>query len=390
MRLLVLIALIGSFFQGAAQSYLPPPSFIPIQVGKLWGYCDSTAKMKLPAKWEGVWPFTAGVATFIKAFGKDSVHGGWIVKYGLIDTAGNELVPPEYDMIYTHRDGSSDLKQGRSNSFRFPDGRIFTSRKFDIQYRFKESLFVAVQKRKWGIVDTNESIVVPFKYQQIGRLDENGMAVARTMDGHSGILDSRGKFTRFDDVERGEFVSDFNEGLASVWHKDRKDPTKTTFGFVNKEGKLVIPRKFSRVAWFSDGFCSVVTEDGDAQFIDRQGKPLVTYPHGHTGRFQNGYGDFFANGECGLIDTAGKVVLKVKGDGLIFINSNFIIVQSNEGDWGHIKYRLIDITGRQLLPSSYPIIGLPEDGLFWVSDKEDGYYMDMQFHAYRCPNPTNH
>ena len=60
-----------------------------------------------------------------------------------------------------------------------------------------------------------------------------------------------------------DYVGIFGKGLARV----RKDDK---YGFVNKQGKVVIPLKYDYVGYFSKGLVNV-KKDGEWRVVNKQG-----------------------------------------------------------------------------------------------------------------------
>ena len=137
--------------------------------GKLWGYVDSTGRIVILPQWTLVSDFYQGMARVVVA---ENLNGMIVQeiphniqtptpgKTGLIDRAGNYIVPPEYSYIdincyepylrFNH--GVYDSTQTESWDFR----RIYPN-------------------CKWGLMDLRENIVLPDTiYDYIWPLDVNG------------------------------------------------------------------------------------------------------------------------------------------------------------------------------------------------------------------------
>lgn len=64
-------------------------------------------------------------------------------------------------------------------------------------------------------------------------------------------------------------VHNFSEGLASIQTMDKK------YGFINEEGKMVIPASFSNVGYFKDGLAWAKDVSGKLGFIDKSGSWVI-------------------------------------------------------------------------------------------------------------------
>ena len=97
------------------------------------------------------------------------------------------------------------------------------------------------------------------------------------------------------------------------------DPTTAKVGYINEKGEMVIPPKFKRAFFFSNGKAKVLTEDDKTQFIDAKGNVVYTFPDSEVceSYFYNGYMKFYKSypaslgiaPKYGLYDSNFNVVL---------------------------------------------------------------------------------
>jgi len=342
---------------------------IPIKVGKLWGYCNEQKKIVIEPQFEGADPFDHAVAIVYKSVGDSS-------KMGLIDTTGRLIFPCEYDGIYTSLIGRTYLRKHNWTIVLEPGGNIFRPVKYQVVYGFTDSTYVAKHNGKCGVIDNKENIIVPFKYKELNGCDEKGWARAVDAKGRSGFINWKGKtMLRFRKDLR---YSSFNDDRAAFYKNNR-------CGFVDRTGKVVIEPVYQRENGFFEGFCGV-SNGARYGYINKNGDTLLPIIYGYAGHFRNGYGNFSIHAECGLIDSTGKEILRVNGDNLYYFNDSFINITRTTNPPGHgmgtMKYGVIDIRGKEVLPCIYRMIGLPENGIFWVSEETRNYYMDLKLNKY--------
>ena len=138
--------------------------------------------------------------------------------------------------------------------------------KKDIDYIEKDNetgwFRVLNKKNKWGYIDKDSSIVIPFDYDFLNPF-ENGLAYAKN-----------GRKEFFITKKNLKLEGDFNEvrifsfGLAGV-RKNRK------WGFIDEKGKLIIEPIYDEVQYFTtNGLCPVV-KNGKSGFIDKTGKEII-------------------------------------------------------------------------------------------------------------------
>lgn len=130
-------------------------------------------------------------------------------------------------------------------------------------------------KNKWGFIDKDSVIKIPFEYDFVNPF-EHQLAYVKNK-GKEFYINTNNEI-----VIEGSFdkIDIFSEGLASV-KKDGK------FGFINEKGKLVIPLIYDNVDYFrTSGLCAV-TLNGKSGFIDKSGKEIIKiiYPEVHQEMF---------------------------------------------------------------------------------------------------------
>ena len=130
-------------------------------------------------------------------------------------------------------------------------------------------------KNKWGFIDKDSVIKIPFEYDFVNPF-EHQLAYVKNK-GKEFYINPKNEIViegRFDKIDI------FSEGLASV-KKDGK------FGFINEKGKLVIPLIYDNVDYFrTSGLCAV-TLNGKSGFINKSGKEIIKiiYPEVHQEMF---------------------------------------------------------------------------------------------------------
>ena len=138
--------------------------------------------------------------------------------------------------------------------------------KKDIYYieRDKETGWFRVHNKqnKWGFIDKDSSIVIPFEYDFLNPF-ENGLAYAK--NGRKEFFITKKNLKLEGDFDE---VRIFSFGLAGV-RKNR------TWGFIDEKGKLIIQPIYDKIQYFTvNGLCPVV-KNGKSGFIDKTGKEII-------------------------------------------------------------------------------------------------------------------
>ncbi|MCL2518722.1 MAG: WG repeat-containing protein, partial [Oscillospiraceae bacterium] len=255
--------------------------------------------------------------------------------YGIIDAAGNIIVPFEY----------------RDNRLtRFNRHGLATAAK-----SVEDSVFV-----KWGCFDTNGDVAIPFIYDRLliifnnneglidrgwGEYDDSYISAKK--DGKWGVLDKYDKIIipfEYDDI-----VCFQTNGLAWA-NKDGK------IGAINIANETVIPFEFDGLpGYYNFRFDPIrVMKDGKWRYIDLTGKTVIPFEFEYAGgEFYNEYAIIGENGKYGMMDKTGKIIIPIEYEWVVYDSeSKYFSTQKNG------KYGFIDIDGNMILPFEYndPII----------------------------------
>lgn len=138
--------------------------------------------------------------------------------------------------------------------------------KKDIDYieKDKETGWFRVHNKqnKWGFIDKDSSIVIPFEYDFLNPF-ENHLAFAKQ--------GSKEFFITYKNLKlEGDYdeARIFSFGLAGV-RKGKK------WGFIDEKGKIVIPIQYDDVDYFRPSGLCAVTKNGKSGFIDKSGKEII-------------------------------------------------------------------------------------------------------------------
>lgn len=167
------------------------------------------------------------------------------------------------------------------------------------------------------------------------------------------------------------------------------------YGFINGEGKVVIPPQFDEVGMWSEGLC-LVKIAGNSGFIDKTGKMIISPQPYDSSFFSEGLALTWVDHKAGFIDKTGKIVIATKypffvgqfHDGLAgvrlgrsmgFIDkTGAVAIEPRFENWDCNfsegmaavqiggKYGFIDTTGRVVIEPRYDFAGAFHEGLAGV------------------------
>ena len=139
----------------------------------------------------------------------------------------------------------------------------------------------------------------------------------------------------------------FSEGLAAV-RKDGK------WGYINKEGYEVIPCQYEDWSWFSEGL-AMVCKKSKYGIINKEGNEVVPCEYDSIEDFSEGLALVCKNDKYGYVNKEGKEVIGCKYDYAKSFAKGLAMVgvmgefDEEEYESGRLKYGYIDKDGKYLI-----------------------------------------
>lgn len=143
------------------------------------------------------------ISNFINGFARVCIDN----KYGIIDTKGRWVFKPEFENILP----------------------------------LQKNYFIAKQDKKFGIIDKNSNILVPYKYDYLWKFHKSGYLSAKLQDKY-GVLDS--EYNVVIPFEY-EYVSEWSSELFAVVKNGK-------WGCVNYNNEIVIPFEYDKLYIYKD------------------------------------------------------------------------------------------------------------------------------------------
>ena len=168
-------------------------------------------------------------------------------------------------------------------------------------------------------------------------------------------------------------VGNFNDGLAPVKKKNKYNGSYK-YGYINREGTVIIPLEYDYVHdFFHDGLVGV-QKDNKMGFIDMKGNIVIPLIYDYCFYFIDNFAEVKLKGETFKIDKNGKRVgtgsilpqysnSKVFHEGLASVSLN--------GKWGYI-----DQTDKVIIPIKYDEASAFSEGLATVRIGNKWGYVD--------------
>lgn len=199
--------------------------------------------------------------------------------------------------------------------------RVVVDYKYDM-LSFHNNSYVIEKSKKWGILDSNGKTVLNPQSYPIEYYSEGMIPIYENR--HMGFIDTSGKKII---APKWDYLSFFSEGMAWVAQKNK-------FGYIDKKGNIVIKPQFDYAYDFVNGVAPVLMWNRASV------KQIPNYDDMLTVSRMNG------NGNWGLIDKKGKILIDLKWDIVTAFSGNdkLFIVGSYAN--GVNKYGVANLTGK--------------------------------------------
>jgi hypothetical protein len=316
---------------------------------------------------------------------------GWIVTYdgvhyGLLNDSGKVLYPAIYSSVKFEKkfpqqniwEPQPEFIVGKDSGLTIPEYPIVTLN--DDIYYF--SYVTYDYNTTVGFADSLGNVITVKLYHDIGFF-QDGHASFRNENGYYGYLDKKGNEIVPPLFYYGQISAPTNYGVYV--HNDSMS------GFIRwRDGKF-IPMKMKYVSYYNLGDSSFVGKQGNKYgILGSNGNIVVSAIYDTIERPVNGFCRVRKNGKVGLMNTAGKFLLKTNCSiiedfeydydpptGKRFLKSHCILFERKD------KTGLFSDEGKIILKPTYSISG-------WYADNHSLFWglKGNQVHAFRFENPV--
>lgn len=214
----------------------------PAKINKKWGYIDRNGKIVIQPQFDECTSFSDGIA--------------WVNvkdKWGLINKNGMFLLDPIVSNKYSFKEGLARVRVNNKYGFISRQGEFIIEPKYADAMDFSEGLAPVLKLystgAKWGFVDVWGEMIIHPNWDYARGFSEGRAAVAN--------------------LRTQNILSNFIKGRM-------EDPTEQ-WGFINRNGDVVIPLQYAEVDSFCDGVVRVYMiddENDDGFLIDENGTTI--------------------------------------------------------------------------------------------------------------------
>jgi len=301
-------------------------------------------------------------------------------KWGYIDKDGKYLINPQFKKAYLFTDGialveSQDGKMGYIGE----DGKYLINPTYRYASNFSEGLaFVTPENSFPTCIDKSGEIKFVLKEAELVSSFKEELAYVKIKDKY-GFVVKNGKI-----VINPQFdaISNFSEGLAAFGNKKEKDSNELSWGYIDKNGKIVINAQFKEARDFKEGKAIVKNDDKKYGFIDKKGLYCINPQFDDAIDFSESHAGIKQGDTWGYINEEGKIVINPQFDDAGSFKSGLAPVRSGKDQWGYI-----DIEGKYIINPQFksaaqfygdfaPVLSGDKIGLI---DKQGKFIVNPQF-----------
>jgi len=206
-----------------------------------------------------------------------------------------------------------------------------------MQYEWVDSFGNGLARTSRGtfIDRTGKEVLSSLKYDAVGYF--SGGFIDVEQNGKFGFIDAEGREIV---PPRYQKILGFSEGMAGVKLADK-------WGFIDDAGKEVVPPKYDDVNSFS-GYRAKVVQNGKVGFIDQTGAEVIPLKYDRAFSFHDGLAEVVVSDKHGFIDAAGDEVIPLRYERASRYSEGLVAVT-----WQG-KLGFIDKNGREVIPFKFP------------------------------------
>ena len=308
----------------------------------------------------------------------------WDLKYGLIDTSGEIVLPLEYDYISKWDNGYYCVKKDNLYILLSPSlNPVFETEKriekLDDRYVLIEG--DSTYSTKYGLIDFNGNEIIPtdegHSFSEIEVLKNDFLKVTYHKGeygtSHIAILNNQGK-TIFEKTYYCDDIILLNYGYFLV--KRDNYGSRTTYSLVNLQGKEILSDSYYEIKLLNDGMVSIQNYGGWG-LADIKGNIIIAPNYLDELVFEDGVANIKVKGSSSIqkINKKGNVIVhngknEIELPQRVYWGSDFInkvSIVRGKGR-GYDVIGVADIKGNIIIPTLYNSISLLSNKTIRVQD----------------------
>lgn len=285
-----------------AQSIIKDSS-IQVRLNDKIGFIDFEGKEIVPLQFDATGYFSEGFIAVNKgAIEKDyDMVGG---KWGYWSKEGKEIIPLKYENAKSFQEGLAPVKLNGKYGFINANAEVKIEFQYEDANPFQEGLAAVKLNKKWGFINKEGQLIIKPLFDDVSSFSNGHSVVFHLIAleeyeddgeiivegyGKHGLIDTKGNL-KLDTIY--DNIYPYKNGFAKITLADKT-------GFINTDGKIVIPISFDGANDFSEGLAAVSkripnnsngfsTGTRKYGYINEKGKLVIDYLYDGANDFKNG------------------------------------------------------------------------------------------------------
>jgi hypothetical protein len=289
-------------------------------------------------------------------------------KFGFINEKGEEVIKPRFDSALDFSDnGLAAIGVNKQYGYINKRGKEVIKPRFDMAEYFVNDLAPVMVNGQYGYINEKGTLVIEPRFDGVEYFASNGLALFRKESfsfGTSSYLYSQSP--TYSPImygyinKKGEVVIHPNfliamsfsaNGLAAVntempplgpvgpvWLHDMEKALDGKFGYINEQGKLVIPARFDSAEGFAANGLAAVKINGKFGYINEKGEEVIEPRFDEAADFAaNGLAAVKINDKFGYINEKGEEVIEPRFDEAADFATNGLARVKVDSEVGYIN-----------------------------------------------------
>jgi hypothetical protein len=342
------------------------------QNGK-WGFVDINGK-------ELIKPFFEEVSTFRNQVCAVKLDKKW----GIIDRGGKWVQFPIYDDLVSFNDSIWIWSKEYAIGLYYINTKtekIFNQ--YQELFPLSENFIRVKANDKYGVINLVGKTILKPEFEKVVFYESENIFITSKKDYYS-IYYPNGNLKVFMNYPLSRF-DHYQEGMALIVHKGK-------FGFIDKDGLLLISTQYDDARAFKNGIAAVKIGNNWG-YINKKEKFIVNPYYEQVRDFSGLTSAVYKNGKWGIVDQNGRETISPQYDEINTLESgNYIVKVKN-------KYGIVNKSGIEVISPIYNYIEelspnvfkvrmtnlyelLNENGKKIVTDKYNEIYFDKKFETF--------
>lgn len=188
-------------------------------------------------------------------------------KWGYVNHKGEYVINPQFEEASLFTNGLAQIKVDGKIGFINEKGEMVLSPQYNSATMFHDGkAWVVRPDNAPELIDKKGEVILEYKKGRIIHSFSEGLSIVYDDNDNYWVINEKGE-TIFSLPEKHIFFSNYTEGLAVV--RNKKD-----YGYVDKDGKIVINCQFDYAEPFKNG--KAIVKQGDMYgVIDKEGKYVI-------------------------------------------------------------------------------------------------------------------